>query len=58
MNDMSMKPPPGGDPLGTTVLVLGVLVTLLTFVLAFRATFWPHETAADHPKRSILKDDR
>ena len=53
-----MGPPAGGDLLGTIVLAMGALVTFLTFVLAIRATFWPGETDPDHPKRSILRDDR
>jgi hypothetical protein len=55
---MQMGPPPGGDPLGTIVVIAGTIATALAFVLAFRATVWPGETAADHPKRLILEDDR
>ncbi len=46
------------DPVGVAVVVLGALVTSVAFVLAFRWTFWPGETGADHPKRAILRDDR
>ena len=55
---MQMGPPAGGDSLGTIVVIAGALATAMTFVLAFRATLWPGETAADHPKRIILEDDR
>ena len=48
----------GGDLLGAIVVIAGALVTLLAFVLAFRVTFWPGETAPDHPKNLIFKDDR
>ncbi|MBC5828648.1 MAG: hypothetical protein GIW98_00460 [Candidatus Eremiobacteraeota bacterium] len=58
MNGMQMGPPQGGDILGTILVVAGTIVTLLAFVLAFRATFWPGETAPDHPKRIIFKTDR
>ena len=58
MNNMQMAPPAGGDVLGTLVVIAGALVTVLAFVLAFRATFWPGETAPDHPKNIILRDDR
>ena len=59
MNDgMQMGPPPGGDPLGTVAVVIGSIVTLLTWVLAVRWTMRPGETSPDHPKRSILRDDR
>ncbi|MDQ2992262.1 MAG: hypothetical protein M3R30_05525 [Candidatus Eremiobacteraeota bacterium] len=55
---MQMGPPHGGDVLGTIVVVAGAIVTLLAFVLAVRATFWPGETGLDHPKNIIFKDDR
>jgi len=58
MNSMQMGPPAGGDLLGTLVVIAGALVTVLAFVLAFRATLWPGETAPDHPKNLILRDDR
>jgi hypothetical protein len=58
MNGMPMSPPAGGDAAGTVVVIAGALVTLLAFVLAFRATLWPGETAADHPKNIILREDR
>lgn len=58
MNGMQMSPPPGGDVLGTIVVIAGALVTLLAFVLAVRATIWPGETAPDHPKNIILAEDR
>jgi hypothetical protein len=55
---MQMGPPAGGDLLGTVVVVTGALATAFAFALAFRATLWPGETAAGHPKRIILEDDR
>jgi len=58
MNEMQMGPPVGGDIPGTIVVIAGALVTLLAFVLAFRATFWPGETAQDHPKNLIFRGDR
>jgi len=58
MNGMQMAPPSGGDALGTIVVIAGALATLYAFILAFRATLWPGETAPDHPKNLIFKDDR
>lgn len=58
MNGMHMSPPPGGDVAGTVVVIAGTIVTLLAFALAFRATLWPGETAPDHPKNIILREDR
>jgi hypothetical protein len=46
------------DPLGIAVVVLGTIGTIFTFVLAFRMTLWPGETDPDHPKRTILREDR
>ena len=58
MNEMQMSPPAGGDALGTVVVIAGVVAMLCAFVIAFRVTLWPGETAPDHPKNLILKDDR
>ena len=58
MNGMQMAPPSGGDVLGSIVVVAGAIATLYAFLLAFRATVRPGETAPDHPKHSILRDDR
>jgi hypothetical protein len=55
---MQMGPPAGGDIPGTIVVIAGAIVTLVAFALAFRATFWPGETAPDHPKNLIFRDDR
>jgi hypothetical protein len=55
---MQMGPPAGGDMLGTIVVVAGAIATLASFVLALRATLWPGETALDHPKHLIFRDDR
>jgi hypothetical protein len=55
---MQMGPPPGGDPLGTIVVMIGALATLYAFAVAIRTTIHPGETDALHPKRVIFKDDR
>jgi hypothetical protein len=55
---MQMGLPAGNDPLGTAVVAIGSIVTLLAFALALRWTLWPGESSLDHPKRSILRDDR
>ncbi|MDB5029199.1 MAG: hypothetical protein JWO66_2888 [Candidatus Eremiobacteraeota bacterium] len=46
------------DPLGVLVVVAGSIATLVTFVLAFRMSVRPGEEAEDHPKRTILREDR
>jgi hypothetical protein len=56
MNDMG--PPPGGDLLGTIVVIVGSIATLYAFVVATRTTFWPGETESTHPKLSIFEEDR
>ncbi len=53
-----MGPPAGGDIVGIIVVLAGAVATFLVFVLAFRATLWPSETAPDHPKHLIFKDNR
>lgn len=58
MNDMQMGPPAGGDLFGTLVVVAGSLATLAAFVWAVWATIRPGETAPEHPKNHILRDDR
>lgn len=58
MNNMPTWSQFGGDVLGTIVVIAGTIATLWTFVLAFRATLWPGERSADHPKNLILKRDR
>ena len=57
MND-NMGPPPGGDLLGTIVVIVGAILTLYTFVLAVRTTVRPGETESEHPKLLIFKDNR
>jgi hypothetical protein len=47
-----------GDPLGVLVVALGAIATAATFVLAFRMTVRPGEDDPEHPKRSILREDR
>lgn len=46
------------DPLGIAVVAAGTIGTIFTFVLAFRMTIWPGETDPDHPKHTILREDR
>jgi hypothetical protein len=58
VNDMHAGPPPGGDPLGTIVVMIGALATLYAFVVAVRTTLRPGEEGATHPKRLIFKDGR
>ena len=48
----------GHDLVGWLIVAAGTLATLWTIVFAIRAMVAPGETAADHPKRLILKDDR
>jgi len=55
---MHMGPPPGGDPIGLLIVIVGVLVTLWTIVFAIRASVWPGETDPRHAKYLILKGDR
>lgn len=55
---MQMAPPPGGDPFGIAIVVVGSLVTLWTIVLAVRVSVRPGEADPEHPKYLILKDDR
>ena len=58
MNEMQMGPPPGGDLLGTIIVIVGAIATLYTFVVAARTTLRPGETDDTHPKLLIFKDDR
>jgi len=46
------------DPLGVIVVLLGAAGTLIAFVLAIRMTVRPGEAGEDHPKRTILREDR
>ncbi|PZR61871.1 MAG: hypothetical protein DLM53_07815 [Candidatus Eremiobacter antarcticus] len=50
--------PPGGDPLGWVIALGGTMATLWVIALAVRLLITPGETAPDHPKLLILKDDR
>ncbi len=50
--------PPGGDPLGWVIAVGGAMATLWVIALAVRLLITPGETASDHPKLLILKEDR
>ena len=58
MNEMQMGPPPGGDVLGTIVVVGGALATLYAFVMTVWVTLRPGEKGPDHPKNLVLRDDR
>lgn len=58
MSEMQMGAPPGGDVLGTIVVIVGAIATLYAFVVAARTTFRPGETDSTHPKLLIFKDDR
>jgi hypothetical protein len=55
---MQMVPPAGGDPLGTIVVMLGILATGYAFFVAIRITIRPGESGDEHPKRLIFKDGR
>lgn len=50
--------PSGGDPLGWVIAAGGTIATLWVIALAIRLLITPGETAPDHPKLLILKDDR
>jgi hypothetical protein len=58
--NMQMSPPPGGDPIGLLMVVLGVTILLVSVFLAIKATLHPGEaeTEPQHPKNVILGDDR
>lgn len=59
MNGMATNVEPfGADPIGWLIAVLGTVATLWVIVFAVRAMVSPAETAPDHPKQLILKDDR
>jgi len=47
----------GAGP-GWIIVIAGVLVTGWTVVVAIYWSIKPGETAADHPKRLILRNDR
>ena len=59
VNGMQMAPPPGGDSLGTIVVIVGAIATLLR-VRRWRSArrCGPAKTAPDHPKNLIFRDDR
>jgi hypothetical protein len=46
------------DPFGMAIVVAGMVATVLSFVLTFRMMIWPGETAPDHPKLQIFREDR
>jgi hypothetical protein len=46
------------DPVGVTIVIGGVIATVVSFVLMVRMTIWPGETSPDHPKFEILREDR
>ena len=57
MNDMQMTPA-HGDPFGWIVIVAGTLATLWTIGVTIYWIVRPGETAPDHPKRIVLREDR
>jgi nitrogen fixation-related uncharacterized protein len=57
MNDMTMQPP-AADPLGWTVIVVGAIVTGFTIVMSVYWAIKPGEKDPEHPKYTILRDDR
>jgi hypothetical protein len=46
-----------GDPIGMIIVIIGTIATVLAFVIAIRATFWPGETDPNHPKNIIFRED-
>ena len=57
MNDMHMTPP-GSDPIGYAIVIVGAIATLWTIVFSVRALVWPGEENPDHPKYSIFREGR
>jgi hypothetical protein len=46
------------DPVGMAIVIGGVIATVVSFVLTFRMMIWPGESAPDHPKLQIFREDR
>ena len=58
MNGMQMGPPPGGDPIGMTITIVGVIILAVSFGLGIYFTVRPGKHPPDHPMYAILRDDR
>jgi hypothetical protein len=46
------------DPVGIAIVVAGAIVTLWAYIFTGRCLQSPGESNLDHPKYSILRDDR
>jgi hypothetical protein len=46
------------DPFGMAIVIGGAIATVVSFVLTFRKMIRPGETAPDHPKLQIFREDR
>jgi hypothetical protein len=46
------------DPLGIAIVVVGAIATVWVYYFAVRCIQSPGERDPDHPKYSILRDDR
>ncbi len=57
MNGM-MSQPPGGDPVGMAIAIVGALILISSAALAVYFTIRPSRHGADHPMYAILRDDR
>ncbi|GAC1405461.1 MAG: hypothetical protein NVSMB64_10340 [Candidatus Velthaea sp.] len=53
-----MAPVDPHDALGWTIVYIGIAFTTFSIVAALKASIWPGERAADHPKTLILKENR
>jgi len=58
VNMHSMAPPPGGDPFGWLMVLVGGAILIYSSFLAIKATIRPDETDPEHPKNVILRSDR
>jgi hypothetical protein len=47
-----------GDPLGMAIVVAGAILTVWAYYFTARCLQSPGESNPDHPKYSILRDDR
>lgn len=58
MNDMPMMPTPADDVLGWLVIAAGVVATAWTIALSIYWTIRPGEIDPNHPKYTVVRDDR
>lgn len=58
MNGMAMSPPPGGDPVGMAIAIVGAIVLIASFALGIYFSIQPGHRHAKHPMYTILRDDR